>query len=77
MNFSKTTSYALSVLSYMSDHEEQMFSAKELNEKLGIPWRYLRQLLTNLSKQGLVKSIRGRNGGFLLNKDVGKLPAGF
>ncbi len=68
MNFSKTTSYAISVLSFMADHDGEKYSAKQLNELLEIPWSYLRQLLTSLSKNGFISSTRGRNGGFQLQK---------
>ena len=66
MNFSKTTSYAISVLSFLADHEKERFSAKKLHEELEIPWPYLRQLLTSLSKSGFIYSVQGRNGGFQL-----------
>jgi Rrf2 family protein len=68
MNFSKTTSYAISVLSFMADHDGEKYTAKQLNEILKIPWPYLRQLLTSLSKNGFIYSTRGRNGGFQLQK---------
>jgi len=68
MNFSKTTSYAISVLSFLANHEGDKYSAKKLNEILEIPWSYLRQLLTKLSKSGFIFSTQGRNGGFQLNK---------
>jgi Rrf2 family protein len=68
MNFSKTTSYAISVLSFMARHQETKYSAKKLNELLDIPWPYLRQLLTSLSKSGFIYSTQGRSGGFQLNK---------
>ena len=70
MNFSKTTSYALSTLSFLADHKGDKYSAKKLHEELEIPWPYLRQLLTNLSKSGFIKSVQGRNGGFLLHKSA-------
>ncbi len=73
MNFSKTTSYALSVLSFLADHEGEKFSAKKLNEILEIPWPYLRQLLTKLSKSGFIFSTRGRNGGFQLQKPADQI----
>lgn len=68
MNFSKTTSYAISVLSYLAKHDGEQYSAKKLNEVLEIPWPYLRQLLTSLSKSGFIFSTQGRNGGFQLKK---------
>jgi Rrf2 family protein len=73
MNFSKTTSYALSTLSFLADHKEEKFSAKDLHKALDIPWPYLRQLLTNLSKSGFILSVQGRNGGFLLQKSPGEI----
>lgn len=73
MNFSKTTSYALSVLSFMAENEDGKFSAKVLNEALDIPWPYLRQLLTRLSKNGFIGSTRGRTGGFQLQKPPDKI----
>jgi Rrf2 family protein len=68
MNFSKTTSYAITVLSFLSDHKGEKFSAKKLHELLEIPWPYLRRLLTSLSKSGFIESTQGRNGGFLLRR---------
>ena len=73
MNFSKTTSYAIAVLSYLARHEEEKFSAKKLNEILKIPWPYLRQLLTSLSKSGFIFSTQGRNGGFQLKKAANQI----
>ena len=73
MNFSKTTSYAISVLSFMANHEGEKYSAKKLNELLEIPWPYLRQLLTSLSKSGFIFSTQGRNGGFQLNKPADQI----
>ena len=73
MNFNKTTSYAISVLSFLADHEGEKYSAKRLNEILEIPWPYLRQLLTSLSKSGFIISTQGRKGGFRLNKPSGEI----
>ena len=73
MNFSKTTSYAISVLSFMADHDGKTYSAKKLNELLEIPRPYLRQLLTNLSKSGFIYSTQGRNGGFRLQKPADQI----
>ncbi|MFC1730052.1 RrF2 family transcriptional regulator [candidate division KSB1 bacterium] len=73
MNFSKTTSYSLKILSFMSEDEDVSYSAKYLHEKLKIPWQYLRQLLTILSKNGFVRSTRGRSGGFILNKKTDQI----
>ena len=73
MNFRKTTSYALKILSFMAENETRGYSAKYLHEKLNIPRQYLRQLLTNLSKSGFIESTKGRSGGFEFRKNPGDI----
>jgi Rrf2 family protein len=70
MNFSKTASYSLNILSYMAAHDELIVSAAFLNRKLTIPYPYLRQILSNLSKSGFIHSTRGRNGGFVFSRST-------
>ena len=70
MNLSKTTSYSLNILTYMANNCNESMSADFLYIKLGIPYQYLRQILTKLSKNGLIDSTRGRRGGFKLARDI-------
>jgi Rrf2 family transcriptional regulator, iron-sulfur cluster assembly transcription factor len=70
MILNKTTEYALTVLGHMAVSDEEIFSAEFLHDKLEIPRRYLRTLLTDLSKLGLIKSAKGRNGGFIFAKPL-------
>jgi len=69
MNFSKTTSYSINVLSYMAQHDGARMSASYLNSKLNIPYSYLRSILGDLSRNRLINGIKGRNGGFILSRD--------
>jgi Rrf2 family protein len=69
MNFGKTTSYAITVLNFLGKHQKERYSARELNKILGIPWQYLRQMLTTLSKEGFIDSTQGRHGGFSIARD--------
>jgi Rrf2 family protein len=73
MNFSKTASYSLNILSYMAEYEEIKMSASFLNKELSIPYPYLRQILSNLSKSGFIHSKRGRNGGFVFSRSTEKI----
>ena len=68
MNFSKTASYALNILSFMATNENTGISAKHLHEKLEIPYSYLRQVLISLTKSGFICSTKGRSGGYTFNK---------
>lgn len=70
MILNKTTEYALTVLGFMAVSEEEIFSAEYLHEKLAIPRRYLRKLMTDLSKIGLIKSEKGRSGGFVFARPL-------
>lgn len=54
----------------MSGEPSSIFSAEILHKELNIPRRYLRILLTNLSKHGFIESNRGRAGGFRLCCDT-------
>jgi Rrf2 family nitric oxide-sensitive transcriptional repressor len=67
MNFNKTTEYAFRILSYMALDESRLYSVDEIFEKLQIPYRYLRKLMTNLSKSKFIDSIQGKNGGYKIS----------
>ena len=70
MIFNKTTEYSLSVLGFMAMSQDEVFSAEYLHEQLDIPRRYLRKILTELSKSGFIRSTKGRNGGFVFAKSL-------
>jgi Rrf2 family transcriptional regulator, iron-sulfur cluster assembly transcription factor len=70
MILSKTTEYALTILGFMATRNEDLYSAEYLHQQLNIPRRYLRRLLTDLSKHGFLESTKGRNGGFVFAKDL-------
>ena len=70
MDLSKTAQYALRALSYMAKGEKGLFTAKDLHEKLDIPQQYLRRMLTDLSKSGLLKSVQGKKGGFMFARSI-------
>jgi len=57
----------------MASHSEMSMSAAYLNEKLEIPYPYLRQLLSKLSKCGFIRSTRGRSGGFVFSKPTAEI----
>ncbi|NOR73896.1 MAG: Rrf2 family transcriptional regulator [Draconibacterium sp.] len=70
MNLSKTSKYAFRILVHMAKDEKALYSAQQLHEKIDVPERYLRRLLTDLSKSGFIKSIQGRQGGFIFARDI-------
>ena len=73
MKLTKTSEYALRILSYMARSPEELYPARVLVEKLRISDKYLRRLMTDLSKAGFIKSVQGRDGGYLFDKDISEI----
>lgn len=70
MHFSKTTEYAIRVLSYLYRFREKSHSVAFLHKELSLPYKYLTKLMTELQKKELVSASRGRDGGFTLKRDA-------
>ncbi|TSA38557.1 MAG: Rrf2 family transcriptional regulator [Porphyromonadaceae bacterium] len=73
MDLSKTSQYALRVLGFMALDESALYISEQISTVLNIPPQYLRRLLTNLSKAGLLNSDKGKGGGFKLAKTAGSI----
>lgn len=73
MNLTSTSRYAIRILSFMALQDTKLVSAKFLVDKLNISDKYLRGLMTKLTKQGLIRSIQGRDGGYEINKPYQEL----
>lgn len=68
MKLSKTSEYALRILIFMAKEPEQLYTAKQLVEELNVSDKYLRRLMTDLSKSGFIRSVQGRDGGYMFIK---------
>jgi len=73
MKLSKTSEYALRILGFMAKEPEKLYSAKYLIDNLHISDKYLRRLLTDLSKSGFIRSTQGRDGGYSFDKGIEKI----
>ena len=73
MKLSKTAEYALRILSFMINSDMQVFSARYLAGELNIPDKYLRRLMTDMAKKGFIKSIQGREGGYVFGKNANNI----
>jgi Rrf2 family transcriptional regulator, iron-sulfur cluster assembly transcription factor len=72
--FSRQCEYALQAVLYLAlkPHAEKT-SIKELAKKLDIPYHFLGKILQDLTRKGLLKSLKGPTGGFSLGmptKDI-------
>lgn len=73
MKLSKTSDYAIRILVFMAKDPALLYSAKQLIDELNISDKYLRRLLTNLSKSGFIRSVQGRDGGYLFVKNINEI----
>jgi Rrf2 family protein len=64
MRLSKTTEYAIRVLSFMASTGTELYSIKSILDKVDIPPKYLRRIMTDLCKSEFIISVKGRDGGF-------------
>ena len=73
----KTTKYALKamiVLAQEREGEGRALTIEEIAKRSGTPKRFLEQILLEIRKAGIVSSIRGRSGGYLLETDPASVP---
>lgn len=68
-----TTEYALRILAFMVKDPTRLYSAKYLVEKLKISDKYLRRIMTDLTKAGFIRSVQGRDGGYEFNKNLDEI----
>ena len=67
MNFTTKSRYAVNALAdleYLSNYESPV-ALKDIADRQGIDLTYLEQLFRKLRIAGIVKSVRGRNGGYV------------
>ena len=73
MKLTKTTEYALRTLIYMAKKPTELYTAGTLVKELNVSDKYLRRIMTDLSKSGFVRSTQGRDGGYSFAKDPAKI----
>lgn len=73
MKLNKTTEYALRTLIYMANKPTELYTAGTLVKELNVSDKYLRRIMTDLSKSGFVRSTQGRDGGYSFAKDPSKI----
>ena len=74
MQISTHFRYATRMLVELSRQEEKIpVSLKMISESQNLPIKFIEQLISKLKKAKIVKSFRGKNGGYMLNKSSDKI----
>ncbi|MCB0560841.1 MAG: Rrf2 family transcriptional regulator, partial [Phaeodactylibacter sp.] len=65
---SKKSKYAINALLYIARHkdEDRPVLASEISEHESIPHKFLEAILLDLKNAGILRSKRGRHGGYFL-----------
>ena len=67
--------YALRVMLDLADQAEGYLSLKEIADRQQIPVKYLESIAAILNRAGLVRSQRGKDGGYCLARPAGEITA--
>jgi len=73
MIYSNACEYAIRGMTYLARSPKELHLAREIAEREEIPYFFLSKILQTLAKAGLLKSIKGRGGGFQLAKSPEKI----
>ena len=67
LSFSRKSRYGLLATLYLAEHYGQgLMQIKDISRQKNIPLQYLGQIFNLLVKADIIKSVRGKNGGYQL-----------
>lgn len=76
LRLTKKADYGLMALKYLAEHAgEASLSAKDIAEAYHIPPQLLAKILQKLTREGLLRSHAGMNGGYSLSRDAKDISA--
>ena len=64
---------ARALVQLAATYPDRAVSAREIGEKQGISAKYLEQILRVLKSRGLVRAVRGKQGGYILTRAPGAI----
>lgn len=74
MKINNTSQYAIRVVTHMVQNgAKNKYNAKDISEKLLIPYKYLTRIMTQLVVADIIVSTRGREGGYSIEKELSEI----
>jgi Rrf2 family protein len=74
LTISSKSRYGIAALLALAEfHNSGLLQIKDIASRCDIPHQYLEQIFNRLGKTGILKSTRGKNGGYELAKPPGKI----
>jgi len=69
LKLSEATALAFHSMAILAETPDKMFSVKDISSKIKCSEAHLSKVFQRIAKEGIIKSIRGPKGGFILIKD--------
>jgi len=76
LTLTKFSDYSLRLLIYLGLHDDRLVSISEISRAYGVSPHIMVKAVQLLVEQGLIASVRGRNGGLRLNKPPAEINVG-
>lgn len=73
MRLSKSSEYAIRCLVYIARSPEMVCSVKTLSTALGIPYKFLGRIMSQLAAAEIVTATRGKHGGYSFTRPLERL----
>lgn len=73
MKLTNRSEYALLALIYLARQKGELSHATDIGTTQGIPTGFLQQILFTLKRANIVKSAKGKNGGYSLSRSPEKI----
>jgi len=70
MKLNTTSQYAIRVVTYLAINNDKLSNSKNISEELKIPYKSLTRIITQLVNANIIISLRGREGGIKIEKDL-------
>lgn len=68
--------YAMRLMSYIASYPDRKVALREVAENEILSVKYLEQLAHDMVQAGLLKSVRGHGGGYMLAREAKEIKAG-
>ena len=70
LQLTKRTDYAIRACLHLAAEDRCPISGRLIAERMGIPGRFLPQVMADLIRAGIVGAVSGKNGGYCLRRDA-------
>lgn len=73
MRITQEADYAFRIVRCLGANDGNKMGSTQISECAAIPHRFTFKILRKLTHAGITKSIRGKGGGYILNKDTSEI----